>query len=63
MTMSEKYWVLRDGKKYFQEWTGIGPRATTDIAEAKRFATRREAEASPASAFPLTFYEPVRVGR
>lgn len=54
-------WILRDGDKYFKQMTGIGPMATTDIAEAECFDTKEEALQSPAMRFSLTFYEPLEV--
>lgn len=58
-----KYWVLRDSlsKKYLEQWTGIGPAATSKKSEAKRFRTRQAAMDSPAYTFALTFFEPVAV--
>lgn len=59
------FWVLADSTKkrtnFFREWTGIGPRGTRNLREAKRFRTRREALASRASAFLLMFYEPMPI--
>lgn len=43
---------------YFREWTGIGPSATPDLAEAARFATQQEACQSPAFSHWSSFYEP-----
>lgn len=53
-----KFWVLKDGKNYFKQWTGIGPCATQKRGEAERFRTRKDAMQSPAYSFALTFYEP-----
>ena len=56
-----KYWVLRDKKNYFKQWTGIGPMATQKLDEASQFKTKREAMQSPAYSFAMTFYEPEAV--
>jgi hypothetical protein len=53
-----KFWVLKDGRNYFKQWTGIGPAATQRREEAARFWTKRDAMMSPAFTFALTFYEP-----
>ena len=58
-----RYWLLKDtlSKKYFKEWTGIGPAATSSRVEAERFPNKNSAMRSPAYSFALTFYEPVAV--
>ncbi len=60
-TKRARYWVLRDGRNYFQQWTGIGPCATQTRGEAERFVSKRKAMQSPAYSFALTFYEPEAV--
>lgn len=45
---------------FFKSMTGIGPACTQKVAEAAVFATRREAVASPAMAFALTSFQPMR---
>ncbi len=60
-TKRARYWVLRDGRSYFREWTAIGPRGTWKRGEAERFPSKREAMRSPAYAFPLASYEPEAV--
>ena len=56
-----KDWVLKDGKNYFRQWTGIGPRACQKLSDAERFLSERAALQSPAFSFWLTSYEPVAV--
>lgn len=57
-----KFWVLKDGNRYFREWTpGIGPRSTATRGDAERFPSRKRAEQSPAYSFALMFYEPFAV--
>jgi len=60
--MTKRNWVLKCPRSgYFREWTGIGPRCTQNVADAARFATKREALRHPAYTFSLTSFEPVRV--
>ena len=58
-----RYWVLQDtlNKKYFMQWTGIGPAATPVRGEAMRFPSKRKAMQHEAYSFALTFYEPKAV--
>lgn len=58
-----RYWILKDGKNYFKQWTGIGPCATQKRGEAEKFTTQHEAKQSPAYTFSLTSYEPHPVRR
>ena len=54
-------WVLRDGVNYFRGWGNIGPQCTKDKAEARRFATKKEAMQSHAYSFPIMSFEPVNL--
>lgn len=56
-----KVFVLKDGDKYFREWTGIGPACTKKIFEAAQFDTKEDAMRSPAFTFSLTSFEPKEV--
>ena len=60
-----RYWVLRDtmSRKYFMQWTGIGPACCAKLEKAKKFRTKIEALQSPASSFALTFFKPRAVRR
>ena len=55
------FWVLHDGKVYYREWTGIGPRGTRSLKHAQRFITKKEAMHSPAYSFAYQFYEPLAI--
>jgi len=64
-------WVLietlateREGRPiYFRFMTAIGPCATAELEEAKRFSSERSAMRSPAYRHSLSFYEPLEVKR
>ena len=60
-TKRARYWVLRDGRNYLEQWTGIGPCATQTRGDALRFPNKRTAMQHPAYSFALTFYEPEAV--
>lgn len=53
-----QYWVLKDGKSYFDVMTGIGPRGTPLMDEAARFTSKKAAMRSPAFTFSLANYKP-----
>ena len=62
MTKRVKYWVLQNHEGlYFRRWGGIGPGATTLLADAFRFESRRMATLSAAYSFSLETYEPVAI--
>ncbi len=46
---------------YFLAWTGIGPAATENLAEAARFASQADAARNPACSHFLSFYEPLEL--
>lgn len=59
--MSRRKWVLwdPDRKRYYREWTDIGPRETKKPEEAKRFASKAASLRSRAVGYALTSFEPL----
>lgn len=51
-------WVLQWGTKpmWFRGFNALGPACTTNVGEAVRFKTRRQAESSPAHSALAMFH-------